>query len=219
MKKLLFAVTTALLFFASCTEGGDEPTPQNVKGDFIASFADPNATFDGKVAAWSEDDCLTIFSKNAQNFKYQVKELSDGGATATFGYVSATGNNSAAIASNYALYPYDADATISGITITTKLAAKQTYSSTKGCRDYALMVAKSKNKNLAMTNVGAFLEFEISKTISDNCTLRGIKISSAANKLAGQVTIDCGSEGYTATVASNGSKEIVLSGCQCKDYL
>jgi hypothetical protein len=216
MRKLLFAVTTALLFFASCTEGGDEPTPQNVKGDFIASFADPNATFDGKAAAWSEDDCLTIFSKNAQNFKYQVKALSDGGATATFGYVSATGSSSAAIASNYALYPYDADATISGNTITTKLAAKQTYSSTKGCRDYALMVAKSKDKNLAMTNVGAFLEFEISKTIADACTLRGIKISSAANKLAGSVTIDCGSEGYTATVASNGSKEIVLSGVNAK---
>ena len=216
MKKLLFVVTTAILFFASCAEGGDTPTPGNAKDDFVVSFAEPNILLDGKAAAWSEDDCLTIFSKSTQNFKYQVKELSEGGATATFGYVSSTGSASEALASNYALYPYDADATISGNTITTELASKQTYNEENGCRDYALMVAESKNKNFAMTNVGAFLEFKISKTIADACTLRGIKISSAAGKIAGPVTIDCGSESYTATVASNGSKDITLSGINAK---
>ena len=216
MKKLLFVVTTAIIFFASCAEGGDVPTPGNAKGDFVVSFAEPNILLDGKATAWSEDDCLTIFSKSTQNFKYQVKELSEGGATATFGYVSSTGSASEALASNFALYPYDADATISGNTITTKLASKQTHNAVNGCRDYALMVAKSKDKNLAMANVGAFLEFKISKTIADVCTLRGIKISSAASKLAGTVTIDCGSENYTATVASNGSKDITLSGINAK---
>ena len=216
MRKLLFAVITATLFLASCTKGGDMPTPGNTKGDFIVSFAESGASLDGKTAAWNEDDCLTIFSKNAQNFKYQVKELSDGGATATFGYVSSTGDSSAAVSANYALYPYDADATISGSSITTTLASKQTYNSAKGCRDYALMVAKSKDKNLSMTNVGAFLEFKMSKTIADVCTLRGIKITSAANKLAGSVTIDCSADTYTATVASNGAKEVTLSGVNAK---
>ena len=216
MRKLLFAVTTAALFLASCTKGGDIPTPGNAKGDFIVSFAEPNTSLAGKAAAWNEDDCLTIFSKNAQNFKYQVKELSDGGATATFGYVSSTGDSSAAISANYALYPYDADATISGNAITTTLETKQAYNSANGCRDYALMVAKSKDKNLSLVNVGAFLEFKISKTIADACTLRAIKITSAANKLAGSVTIDCGSDAFTATVASNGAKEVALSGINAK---
>lgn len=216
MRKLLFVVTTAILFFASCAKNGDMPTPRNAKGDFTVSFAEPNTSLDGKAAAWNKNDCITIFSKNSQNFKYQVKELADGGSSATFGYVSSTGSSSAAVPANYALYPYDAEATISGNTITTTLAAKQTYNSTTGCRDYTLMVAKSKNKNLSMTNVGAFMEFKISKTISDVCTLRGIKITSAANKLAGKVTVDCGSDTYTATVASDGAKEITLTGINTK---
>ena len=216
MRKLLFAVAATIIFFASCTKGGDTPTPGNAKGDFMVSFAESNNSIAGKRAVWNEDDCLTIFSKSSQNFKYQVKELSDGGSSATFGYVSSTGNSSAAISSNYALYPYDADATISGSTITTTLESKQVYNSANGCRDYALMVAKSKDKNLSMVNVGAFLEFKISKTVADACTLRAIKITSAANKLAGSVTIDCSTDTYTATIASNGAKTITLNGINAK---
>lgn len=216
MRKLLFAVAATILFFASCTKGGDTPTPGNAKGDFIVSFAGSNNSIAGKSAVWNEGDCLTIFSKSSQNFKYQVKELSDGGSSATFGYVSSTGNSSAAISSNYALYPYDADATISGSAITTTLESKQIYNSANGCRDYALMVAKSNDKNLSMVNVGAFLEFKISKTVADACTLRAIKITSAANKLAGSVTIDCSTDTYTATIASNGAKVITLNGINAK---
>ena len=218
MKKLLFAVTTALMFLASCGEGGvpDQPTTVTPTGDFIASFAESNASFDGKDAVWGDNDCLTVFTKTSHNRKYKVKGMSDGGSTATFSYDSYTGNNFAAITSNYALYPYDAEATLSQGIITTTLASKQTYKAAAGHNDYALMVAKSKDKNLSFVNAGALLKFEVSKSIADNCTLRGIKITSAAGRLAGQVTIDCSADTYKATAASNGSKEVTLTGINAK---
>ena len=218
MKKLFFATVAAILFFASCTDNGEQnqPTTVTATGDFVASFAEPGTSPDGKDAVWSKDDFISVFTKTSHNRKYTVKETSDGGSTATFSYDSYTGSNFTAIKSNFALYPYDADAALSGGIISTTLASKQTYKSSTGHNDYALMVAKSKDKNLSFVNAGAFLKFNISKSIADNCTLRVIKITSAANKLAGPVTIDCNGDTYTATVATNGSKEITLTGINAK---
>ena len=128
MKKLLFVVTTAIIFFVSCTKNEEQdPTTVKATGDFVASFAEPYTSLDAKVAVWGENDCLTVFTKTSHNRKYQVEKMSDGGSSATFGYVSYTDSEATSIASNYALYPYDADATLSGDVITTTLAAKQTY--------------------------------------------------------------------------------------------
>ena len=115
MKKLLFAAVAAILFFASCTDNGEQNQPTTVTPtrDFVASFAEPGTSPDGKDAVWSKDDCLSVFTKTSHNRKYTVKETSDGGSTATFNYDSYTGSNFTTIKSNFALYPYDADAALS----------------------------------------------------------------------------------------------------------
>ena len=213
MRKLLFVVTTAILFFASCAKSGDQcvsPTVQ-ATGDFTASFAETRTSLDGKAVVWNEEDCLTIFTSTSHNRKYQVKELSEDGRTATFGYVSFTGNNSEAITSNYALYPYDANATLSGDIITTTLAATQTYNAATSNVDGALMAAKSENNNFSFVNAGAMMRFKVSKIIPDVRTLQAIKIASVANNLAGEVTINCGHDTHTAVVSDNGVKEITLA--------
>ena len=129
MKKLLFTAFSAIALFVSCTMSDTDFLPiVETPGDFTARFEETRTELNNNAVVWCEDDLITIFTNTSHNRKYQVKELSEGGATATFGYVSSTGNSSAAISANYALYPYDADATISGSTITTTLAAKQTIS-------------------------------------------------------------------------------------------
>ena len=127
MKKILFLATMLATLFASCQkESFVEPTIK-ASSDFTASFAETRTELDGNAVVWCEDDLLTIFTKTSHNRKYQVKELSDDGRTATFGYVSFTGNNDTKITTNYALYPYDADATLTAGVVTTTLQPTQTY--------------------------------------------------------------------------------------------
>ncbi|MBR5821250.1 MAG: bacterial Ig-like domain-containing protein [Alistipes sp.] len=213
MRKILFVLTTAMILFASCAESGDQCIAPVVEatGDFTASFAETRTSLDGKAVVWNEEDCLTIFTKTSHNRKYQVKELSEDGRNATFGYVGFTGDDKTAIASNYAVYPYDAEATLSGGVITTKLAATQTYNAATSNADNALMAAKSESNNFSFVNAGALMRFNVSKIIPDERTLNAIKLTSAANNIAGEVTIDMGHDTYTAVVSANGVKEITLT--------
>lgn len=211
MKKILCLATIMAALFASCQkESFSEPTIE-ASGDFTASFANTRTELDGNAVVWCEEDLLTIFTKTAHNRKYQVKELSDDGRTATFGYVSFTGNNDTKITTNYALYPYDADATLTAGVVTTTLQPTQTYNAANGSLGYALMVASSSNTNFSFINAGSLLRFKLSKLVPDAFTLKTIKVASANNNIAGEVTINLGSSDAKAFVSSNGVKEITLS--------
>ncbi len=211
MKKILFLATMLATLFASCQkESFVEPTIE-ASDDFTASFADTRTELDGNAVVWCEDDLLTIFTKTSHNRKYQVKELSDDGRTATFGYVSFTGNNDIKITTNYALYPYDADATLTAGVVTTKLQATQTYNGANGSLGYALMATQSATNNFSFRNAGSLLRFKVSKIVPDEFTLNSIKITSASNNIAGEVTINLNSAEAKALVTSNGVKEITLT--------
>ena len=212
MKKLFFAALSAIALFASCTMSDADFLPTvEATGDFTAQFAETRTELDGNAVVWREDDLLTIFTKTSHNRKYQVKELSDNGRTATFGYVSFTGNNSTKISSNYALYPYDADATLTGGVVTTTLQPTQTYNATNGNLGYALMAAQSATNNFSFRNAGSLLRFKVSKIVPDEFTLNSIKVASASNNIAGEVTIDLEGSEMKAVATSNGVKEITLA--------
>ncbi len=211
MKKILFLAIAVATLFASCQkESFVEPTIE-ASSDFIASFAETRTSLDGTAVVWSEDDLLTIFTKTSHNRKYQVKELSEDGRTATFGYVSFTGSNDVKITSNYALYPYDADATLTGGVVTTTLQPTQTYNAANGNLGYALMAAQSATNNFSFRNAGSLLRFKVSKIVPDEFTLNSIKITSASNNIAGEVTINLNNTEAKAIVTSNGVKEITLT--------
>ena len=212
MKKiLLFALAVAS--FAACTE----PLPEKVdeflvSEDFHASLqAESRTELDGTSVLWCEDDQLTIFTKTAHNRQYKLKSLTDDRRTATFGYVGYTGNNSSAIQANYALYPYNADATINGDVISTKLDFYQAHSTDKIDISAGLMVAKSQDNNLAFTNACALLRINISKSelVPESYTLNWIGLTSAAHKLSGDVTIDLAAD-CKAIVAPDGDNEVRL---------
>ena len=213
MKKSFWIVAVATMFFASCAKDNAELRPAiSATEDFTATFElDTRTSLDGTAVVWCEDDLLTIFTKTSHNRKYQVKELSEDGRTATFGYVSFTGSNDAKITSNYALYPYDADATLTGGVVTTTLQPTQIYNGANGNLGYALMAAQSATNNFSFRNAGSLLRFKVSKLVPDAFTLKTIKVASANNNIAGEVTINLNSAEAKAIVTSNGVKEITLA--------
>ena len=213
MKKTLLWGAIASLFFVSCSKNEMAVEPIEPSCDFVAQLADVSRTeLDGTAVIWNAEDELTIFTKTEHNRHYKVKTLSEDGRTATFGFVDYTGTSNGTISANYAVYPYDAQATLSGDVISTVIASEQQYNAEKVDLSYALMAAKSENNSFAFVNAGALMRFNISKSelIPDSYTLNSIKLSSAANNIAGDVTIDLSAESR-AVVASTGTKHITLT--------
>lgn len=216
MKSKLFLVATATLLFASCAKETTTelaPAPE-ASADFTAVIADDSRAElgDANAVLWEDDDQLTIFTKTAHNRQYQVKELSADKRTATFGYLGYSGSDPSVISANYAVYPYNAAATLSGDVITTEIADEQAYDATKVDLANALMVAKSDDNTLQFVNAGALLRFKVAKQdMPDSYTLKSIKVASVANKLAGEVTIDLAGESK-AVVSDSGVQEVVLTG-------
>lgn len=179
--------------------------------DFTATIAETRAELDGVAVLWNDADELTIFTKTAHNRHYKVKSLSNGNRSATFGYVGFSGNDGSAIENNYAVYPYDADATLSGEVITTKINAEQVYNAEKVDLSNALMAAKSTSSALQFVNSTALMRFDVANNMPDSYTLSSIKLVSATNKIAGEATINLSTDSK-AVVTENGVNEVTLSG-------
>ncbi len=212
MKKTLLWGAIASLFFVSCSKNEMVESIES-SCDFVAQLADVSRTeLDGTAVIWNAEDELTIFTKTMHNRHYKVKTLSEDGRTATFGFVDYTGTSNGTISANYAVYPYDAQATLNDDVISTVIASEQQYNAEKVDLSYALMAAKSESNSFAFVNAGALMRFNISKSelIPDSYTLNSIKLSSAANNIAGDVTIDLSAESR-AVVASTGTKQITLT--------
>lgn len=213
MKHILWSAATAALLFASCAKDDAEVVNLPASDDFTATLAAESRTvLDGTSVLWEADDLLTIFTKTNHNRQYKVKSLDSDQRTATFGYVSYTSPASVeTISSNYALYPYDAEATLAGDVITTTLATEQVYDAQKVDLANSLMVAKSSDNALSFKNAGALVRFKLSKEdLPDTYTLQSIKLVSAANKIAGEVAIDTGAE-CKAVVTENGVNTVALT--------
>lgn len=198
-------------FFASCSENDVDSTALYGEEEFTATFVDTRAELDGTAVLWNMNDELTIFTKTAHNRQYRVKELSNGNRTANFGYVTYSGTDGSKISSNYAIYPYNEQTTLNGEVITTIFNADQVYNAEKVDLGNALMVAKSSTTNLQFVNATSLLRFNVKKNIPDTFTLKSIKLTSATNKLAGEVMIDF-TTGAKAVVAASGSNTVTLSG-------
>lgn len=166
-------------------------------------------TLDGTSVKWSSSDELTVFTNTAHNRKYSIKSINSDNTSAVFKYESYTGSDNTPIDANYAVYPYNEHATISGDVITTSLAANQVYKAECVDLSNAVLAAKSNDNNFAFNNTSALVRFKVSKNIPETCTLQSITLTSAANKLAGEVTINTATD-FKAVVTANGTKEVTL---------
>ncbi len=221
MKKALWMVAAATALFASCAKDATTdllPAPE-AAGDFTAVIAETRTELgDGNAVLWNSTDELTIFTKTMHNRKYGIKEHD--GRNATFTFLDHTGESGQSITSNFALYPYDANATLSideagsGI-ISTTINAQQVYNAEKVDLANALMVATSDDHTLQFVNAGALIRFNVLLDASlaampDTYTIESIVLASASQPLAGQVTINTATDSK-AIVADNGTQTVTLT--------
>ena len=154
---------------------------------------------------------LTVFTNTAHNRKYSIKSINSDNTSAVFKYESYTGSDDTQIDANYAVYPYNEHATISGDVITTSLAANQIYNAECVDLSNAVLAAKSTDNNFAFKNAGALVRFKVSKNIPEAYTLQSITLTSAAKKLAGEVEINTATEtDFKAVVTENGTNKVTL---------
>jgi hypothetical protein len=196
---------------SSCAKNSEAiNSPVVCSEDFTAIVADnTRTTLDGTSVKWSSTDLLTVFTNTAHNRKYSIKSINSDNTSAVFKYESYTGSDDTPINANYAVYPYNERATISGDVITTSIAAEQVYNAECVDLSNAVLAAKSNDNNFAFNNTSALVRFKVSKNIPEACTLQSITLTSAANKLAGEVIIDTATD-FKAVVTANGTNEVTL---------
>ena len=154
---------------------------------------------------WEAGDAISLFDPDSNN-KFTT---SSSGASVTF-----TGSAKDGQSTYYALYPYNAEATISGSIITTTLPAEQT--AREGSFDKMLnpSVAKSGNdKILKFKNACAVVKFTLGSVPDGKNIVKAMFRGNNGESLAGPIQIDASSETPVATVQTDfAGTEVTLNG-------
>ena len=206
MRKLSILVAASAMLFAACSK--EDSTIQNLAdGKFYASSAVSRTTMgdNGTSVHWVDGDLVTIFNKTTDNLQYKATSVNR--TTAELVYAAGV-RGAATMQENFALYPYDANATLNSGVISTSIPAAQTFEAGANLH-HSIMVAKTEGKSFSFANATALLRFDV-KSVIGGATIKSIAIQSEANGLAGDVTIDLNAEKPVAVVANGAAKEIVL---------
>ncbi|MBR5811664.1 MAG: hypothetical protein IKY80_01510 [Alistipes sp.] len=206
MRKLSILVAASAMLFAACSK--DDSTIQNLADQkFYASSVVSRTTMgdNGTSVHWVDGDLVTIFNKTTDNLQYKATSVN--GTTAELVYAGGV-RGAATMSDNYALYPYDANATLNDGVISTSIPAAQTFEAGENLH-HSIMVAKSSSNSFSFANATALLRFDV-KSVIGGATIKSIAIQSQANGLAGDVTIDLNAEKPVAVVANGAAKKIVL---------
>ena len=222
MKKYLLPLfVLGISLFYSCSkeeisnENNSSSDAAKVKMEFKSGI-DPfsrTVLVAGNKVNWEENDAISLFDQNSNN-KFTTSE---GGESVMF-----TGSAQDNQNTYYALYPYDADATISGDGITTTLPAKQTARAGSFANNLNPSVAKSgSDKTLIFKNACALVKFTLQYSESNKITkvmFRG----NSGEALAGKLLVQVNDATPLTAVESDFSTEVILSDDQGfenqKDY-
>ena len=152
---------------------------------------------------WEAGDAISLFDSNNNEFT-----TSTGGSSVTF-----TGTAQDNLETYYALYPYNANATLSGSVIATTLPSEQTALAGSFANMLNPSVAKSgSDKTLAFKNACALVKFTLQYTGNNNIT-KVMFSGNGGEALAGTIHIDALSTTPSATVeAEFAETEVTLSG-------
>ena len=198
MKKLYFSLFVALsLLMTACVAGLDNELNRaeisiSHYADLIAEIEDGSRTYieDGKYQYWHEGDLLSVFYGNTLNSQYRFNGKT-GDNDGTFSVVEndelSTGNP---LNSIYALYPYDATATISDNgTISCTLPSVQTYADNSFGVGANTMVAVTENceeSTLHFKNLCGYLKIKL----YGNAVINLVELTgNSGEKLAGAATV------------------------------
>lgn len=210
---------TSLLY--SCTEEAEEiiaeedeaivdEAPSNVEKVEMEFKAGNDAvsrtilTTDNAVN-WEAGDAISLFDPDSNN-KFTT---SSSGASVTF-----TGSAKDGQSTYYALYPYNAEATISGSIITTTLPAEQTARPGSFANMLNPSVAKSgSDKILKFKNACAVVKFTLGSVPDGKNIVKAMFRGNNGESLAGPIQIDASSETPVANVQTDfAGTEVTLNG-------
>ncbi len=152
---------------------------------------------------WEAGDAISLFDSNNNEFT-----TSTGGASVTF-----TGLAQDNLETYYALYPYNANATLSGSVIATTLPSEQTALAGSFANMLNPSVAKSgSDKTLAFKNACAVVKFTLQYTGNNNIT-KVMFSGNGGEALAGTIHIDALSDNPSAAVETEFAEtEVTLNG-------
>ncbi len=202
------AALTLALGFASCQNELAELTPSGGERITLSVTQDDAAgtrtylNVDKKVV-WSDGDALSLFDTKNVN---QVFELTKGAGntTAEFGGTVSVDSRK----EYYAVYPYDADYTISSGTVTgVTLPAEQTAVANGFDKSAAIMTGYTTDaKNLAFKQLCAFVQIT-----TESATKKIVFKTNGTESLAGTLSVAIDEEGIgSATVTSGGTGTVTL---------
>ena len=202
MKRTLLWLAAALAVVAACqkpaNEGGGDNTPASGEKTFTATLAPLTKVTlgtDGLALSWTKADKVSIFDGSGNKM---FRAQGSGASAQILG-------NAAQADTYYALYPYDASASLSGSTIQTTVPEQQT-SSAGGADLQVVAAGKSSGDAIAMSPLAAILKFTLD---ADTEGVSSVKIKTAEGALSGAVSIDC--SGTPALTAGSTSPEIKVS--------
>lgn len=213
MKKYLLPLfVLGISLFYSCSkeeisnENNSSSDAAKVKMEFkagIDAISRTVLTTDNAVD-WEVGDAISLFDFNGNN-KFTT---STGGSSVIF-----TGSAQNNLETYYALYPYDANAALSGSVITTTLPAEQVAFEGSFANMLNPSVAKSgSDKTLAFKNACALVKFTLQYT-GNNAIKKVMFRGNGGEALAGTIHIDALSATPSATVeAEFAETEVTLSG-------
>lgn len=195
----------ASIFVLSCTKTQPVQKVDNLKGSAIIAVVEQHDAvtktgLSGTSVFWCAGDAITVFTNASEKAEYTTTES---GASVEFTTTAELTGSPV-----YALYPYQADASISGSVITFTVPTTQTYAENSFGNGANIAVGKFAGESVEFKNACGVLRLNLSVPEGQAAKVGRIELFDPTNNLAGTFTVDAES-GFTATCTS-GTKKITL---------
>lgn len=199
MKKILSYIAFGAVAVVSASCSVNQMTPQvssdtRVQMEFTAGTVDTKTSINDLEVLWSAGDAISVFD-GTNNNRFDLTG-GEGTKSATFSGLAET------VSEYVALYPYSANASFAGNTITATLPAEQ-YSTVGGSFDTMLnpAVAKSSDNTLTFRNIAGLIRINVTN-VPEGLGIREIQ-AKAATSLTGEYTVNTSGDDFEAVASGD----------------
>ena len=216
MKKFLFCIAAIATLLTAC-QSEEEFGGMKSQDTFSAKFEQTRVYLGNDYyARWEAGDKVSVFTQNDLNRVYSATTGNVKQTTLSFVQTPA-GEANALPDFNYAIFPYNEANSVAGGVLSSVLSANQEYNPEHPSLNNAVMVSKIPTGENIFTFMNACALVKVNIKVNPNFAdvkVKNISITSQANNLAGNVTVDMNGEDFAAKVATeNASKTVTLTGC------
>lgn len=213
MKKNLTLICAAACVLAACTKTTAPEAPESGLQPFTLSASSEigartyaGASVNNSVATviWTSDDELSVFDSAGNNNEFAMDPDGKGKAAADF-----TGSIAAGSTAQYAMFPYDKDASIDGDIITATVKTFQGHSNaTSFGKSANLAIGSIAGSSVELKNACGLIRFVV-----PNMHVKSVKISCKAGQtIAGKAKFDCSTGEPILKEVVDGSNTVTFYG-------